>query len=366
MASRRDRSPDSRSPDSRDARSTGSRRSRPGGRRRGGGGGDRSSGAPRPAPEPGLRRRRLAQAGLALVGAVGGLGLLGLVWPEYDPALATDQEITPATLAEKPRRPITVLVIGSDADSLGAPQNGAAPRGPANADALLLVRVNPKGPLQVLQLPVELAVNLPGSRSPVALGSLYRVGGAGLTSDVVRELVGLEASRPDRYVVLPRGALRQLVDGLSGLEVNPPGTLRYRDRSLNYRIDLQGGLQTLSGPQVEQLVRYRDRWLGEQSRRRNHEIVITGIRERLSRPDVLQQLPALLSGLQGKVETNLSGRETLSLLAAGLDNDRPILWASLPLDPQKPGHGRLRQLRAAAPQPLWPVPAASGSAAARP
>jgi len=344
-----------------------SRRERPSGSRSSGSsaGGARATGPRLPArrrtvlptPAPVLSRRRLGQAAVGCAGALLGLGLLGLVWPENDPALATGQQLSPATLAEKPRRPITVLVIGSDADSLGASQNGAAPRGLANADALLLVRVNPKGPLQVLQLPVELAVNLPGSRTPVALGALYRVGGPALTADVVRELVGLQPSRPDRYLVLPRGALRQIVDGVSGLELSPPVTMRYRDRSLNYRIDLQGGLQTLTGPQVEQLVRYRDRWLGEQSRRRNHELVVTGLRERLLRPDGLDQVPGLLAALQGKVETNLSGRETLSLLAAGLDDERPIAWSTLPLDPPKPGHGRLRQLRAGAASPLWPEPA---------
>lgn len=340
-------------------RSTGSRGSGP--RSSGSGSGGSRGSEPRrrpsrPAPAPGQRRRRLGQAALVGAGALLGLGLLGLVWPENDPALATGQQLSAGTLAEKPRRPITVLVIGSDADSLGASQNGAAPRGLANADALLLVRVNPKGPLQVLQLPVELAVNLPGSRTPVALGSLYRVGGPALTADVVRELVGLQPSRPDRYLVLPRGALRQIVDGVSGLEVSPPGTMRYRDRSLNYRIDLQGGLQTLNGAQVEQLVRYRDRWLGEQSRRRNHEVVVSGLRERLTRPDGLQELPGLLTALQGKVDTNLSGRETLSLLAAGLDDERPIAWSTLPLDPPREGHGRLRQLRTGGSSPLWPEP----------
>jgi hypothetical protein len=95
---------------------------------------------------------------------VGASWLLGLVWPLKDRATPPRQEITAATLAEKPQRPITVLVIGIDADRIGDSVNGAAPRGPANSDALLLVRVNPKGPLQVLNLPPELAVNLPYGR----------------------------------------------------------------------------------------------------------------------------------------------------------------------------------------------------------
>jgi LCP family protein required for cell wall assembly len=301
-------------------------------------------------------RRDLGLLAVAIGGALAGGSLFGLIWPEPDRSLATQLEVTPSSLAEKPRRPVTVLVIGSDADTVGATDNGAAPRGPAHSDTLLLVRVNPKGPLQVLQLPVELAVNLPGSAQPVRLGDLYQRGGPMLTADVVRELVGLEPGRPDRYLVLPRSALRSLVSDVGGLEVSPPTTMKYEDKSRKYKIDLQSGLQRLDGRQVEQMVRYRDKGLGEQSRRTNQKLVVTSLRERLGQPEVLAQLPGLLAGLQGKVETNLTARETLSLLAAGLDDDHPIQITALPLAPEKKEHRGLRQLAADATGPLWKAP----------
>ena len=309
-----------------------------------------------PSPRDPRFRRDLGLLAVAIGGALAGGTLFGLIWPEPDRSLATQLEVTPSSLAEKPGRPVTVLVIGSDADVLGANDNGAAPRGPAQSDTLLLVRVNPKGPLQVLQLPVELAVNLPGSPQPVRLGDLYKRGGPMLTADVVRELVGLEPGRPDRYLVLPRAALRSLVSEVGGLEVSPPTTMKYEDRSRKYKIDLQSGLQRLDGRQVEQMVRYRDKWLGEQSRRTNQKLVLTSLRERLGQPEVLAQLPGLLAGLQGKVETNLTARETLSLLAAGLDDDRPIQFSVLPLALQKKEHSGLRQLAAEANGPLWKAP----------
>ena len=298
-------------------------------------------------------RQRLGLLGLGLLGAIGASQLLGLVWPEADKAQVPPEEMTPASLAEKPRRPVTVLVIGSDADSLAAPTNGAAPPGAANADAMLLVRVNPKGPVQILNLPVEAALQLPGKARPQSLGSLYREGGVALTADAVRELTGLERPAPDRYIVLPRGALRDLVNGVGGLELNPPRTMRYQDKAMKYRIDLQGGLQELSGAQVEQMVRFRDRWLGESGRRNAHQLVETGLRERLAGTEQLSNLPALIGGLQGKVDTNLSPRETLSLLAAGLDQQRPPEFSILPLSPTKPGHGNLRQISPSAVRPIW-------------
>ena len=172
---------------------------------------------------------------------------LNLVWQEADRGGTSPEQLTAANLAKKPQRAVTVLVIGSDADKLQAPSNGAAPAGPANGDALFMVRVNPEGPLQVLNLPVDLAVMLPGQSEPQRLGDLYRQGGVALTADVVRELLGLRAPAPDRYLVLPRRALRQVVSDLGGLEVSPPRTMRYEDKSQKLKIDLQSGLQRLNG-----------------------------------------------------------------------------------------------------------------------
>ena len=291
---------------------------------------------------------------MAAAGALGAGAVLSLVWPEHDRAFQARPEVTAATLADKPRRPVTVLIIGIDADRLGEATNKAAPAGPANADALLLVRVQPKGPLQVLNLPTELAVRLPGQKQPVGLGSLYRRGGVALTADAVRELTGLQPPSPDRYVVLPRAALRQLVNGIGGLEIDPPRTMRYQDKAQKLKIDLQGGLQQLGGAQVEQLVRYRDRGLGEGDRRTNQQRFVVALRDRLRQSEPLTVLPGVLRDLEGQVETNLTPLEALSLLAAGLDDQRPIAFASLPLDPPKPAHGKLRQLSSQAPRPVWP------------
>ena len=324
---------------------------------------------PRPTPQG------LGRLALLILGAVAGSGLLGQIWREPDRAALDQVSLSPASLAEKPSRPITVLVIGLDADKPGDGPNQAAPAGQPNADALMLVRVNPKGPLQVLNLPIELAVTIPGEAQPVALGSVYQRGGVALTGDVVRELVGLEPPRPDRYLVLSRSALRTIVDTAGGLEISPPRVMRYQDKAQKYTIDLQSGLQRLDGKQVEQLVRFRDPDFGESARRRDHQLVETGLRERFARPEQLARLPDLLSTLQGQVETDLTGRESLSLLAAALDDRRPIQYTILPIKPPpeplesqedipkekeqklaEQAAAALRQLDSPPGKPLWPAP----------
>jgi LCP family protein required for cell wall assembly len=279
-----------------------------------------------------------------------------VVWPKPDRSAHLREEITAATLAPKPSQTVTVLVIGSDAENLRGSSNGAAPPGPANGDAVLLVRVTPKEPVQVLQLPSELALSLPGRKAPGALGQLYREGGVALTAETLQELLDLGSTAPERYIVVPRQALRELVDALGGVEVSPPRRMTYRDRAQNLTIDLQSGLQRLTGGKVEQMVRFRDKWLGEAGRRTNQQLVINGLQLQMGQPAQLAQLPRLIQTWSGQVETNLSQQEILSLLAAGLDNPQPMQFRTLPLKPATKTFGDLRQLDPAAAKPLWPLP----------
>ena len=97
--------------------------------------------------------------------------LLATLWPEPD-RVASGAPLSagqPETLAPLPEVPVTVLVIGLDADRLGAASNQAAPKGSANADALVMLRIASKEPLQVLQIPTELGVQLPGDKEPGSL-----------------------------------------------------------------------------------------------------------------------------------------------------------------------------------------------------
>ena len=311
---------------------------------------ERLASLPRPSP------RSVVLASLALAGALVGGSLLGAVWPLRDRSEGLKIDVTAASLAAKPKRSVTVLVIGTDAEHLGGGETAAAPKGPGNADALLVVRVNPKGPLQVLNLPVELAVLVPGEKDPSRLADLYRRGGVALIADGVREVLEMDKTEPDRFVVLPRAALRQIVDGVGGLEMSPTRTMKYQDKTQKYKIDLQTGLQRLNGNQIEQMLRFRDKDLGESGRRSNHKLIETSLREQWARADQLANLPALINSVRPNVETNLTPEETLSLFAAGLEISQPIQFATLPLRPANKDFGDLRQLDAKPSAKLWPAP----------
>lgn len=303
--------------------------------------------APRQAPTSAVRRRRgLARLAVAGLGVALGTAALTLLWPRGDRVRLDEAPGSVSDLAQPPTRPVTVLVIGSDAERAGDASNGAAPAGPANSDALLLLSVQPAAPLQVLEIPVEAAVQLPGQPYPQALGSLYKVGGVALVADAVRELAGLPRGLPDRYVVLPRAALRQLITTLGAIDLTVPRAMRYQDRQQNLSIDLQPGPQRLDGQQVEQLVRFRDPLSAEEGRRQQQQLLMRGLLRQLVQPARLPLLAPLARQMLAQSHTDLSEPELMSLLAAGLSHGDGVEFSSLPLEPPQPQHAGLRQLAA--------------------
>ena len=287
------------------------------------------------------------------VGATG--WMLSLLWPEPDraakEALTKSDAIT--NLAPFPSAPVMVLVVGIDANQLGESSNQAAPLGRANADALLLLRVSAEEPLQVLQLPSEIAVQLPGSDSPTSLSSLWQSGGVALLNDAIQDILGSTQQSPQRYVVMPRTALRTLVDGLGDVDLVLDQTYQHNDQSQGYSINLQAGRQRLNGEKAEQFARYRPTHLDNANRRNRQQDLILALVDQVKDSSVISTLPLLVSRLDDELDTNLSRLEQLSLAAALIASPLPIRITQVPLA-KRVDDQILRQVKPDQTLPLWP------------
>ena len=287
------------------------------------------------------------------VGATG--WLLSVLWPEPDraakEALTKSDAIT--NLAPFPSAPVMVLVVGIDANQLGESSNQAAPLGRANADALLLLRVSAEEPLQVLQLPSEIAVQLPGSDSPTSLSSLWQSGGVALLNDAIQDILGSTQQVPQRYVVMPRTALRTLVDGLGDVDLVLDQTYQHNDQSQGYSINLQAGRQRLNGEKAEQFARYRPTPMENANRRNRQQDLILALVEQVKDSSVISTLPLLVSRLDDELDTNLSRLEQLSLAAALIASPLPVRITQVPLA-KRVDNQILRQVKPDQTLPLWP------------
>ena len=287
------------------------------------------------------------------VGATG--WLLSVLWPEPDRAAkeASTKSDAITNLAPFPSAPVMVLVVGIDANQLGESSNQAAPLGRANADALLLLRVSAEEPLQVLQLPSEIAVQLPGSDSPTSLSSLWQSGGVALLNDAIQDILGSTQQSPQRYVVMPRTALRTLVDGLGDVDLVLDQTYQHNDQSQGYSINLQAGRQRLNGEKAEQFARYRPTPLDNANRRNRQQDLILALVDQVKDSSVISTLPLLVSRLDDELDTNLSRLEQLSLAAALIASPLPVRITQVPLA-KRVDNQMLRQIKPDQTLPLWP------------
>ena len=287
------------------------------------------------------------------VGATG--WMLSLLWPEPDRAAkeASTKSDALSNLAPFPASPVTVLVVGIDANQLGEPLNQAAPLGQANADALLLLRMSADEPLQVLQIPSEIAVQLPGNEQPISLASLWQRGGVALLNDAIQEILGQMQQAPQRYVVMPRTALRTVVDALGDVDLVLNETYQHNDKSQGYNIKLQAGRQRLNGERAEQFVRYRETPLDNANRRTRQQDLIVALVDQLKDSTVISTLPLLVGQLESELDTNLSRREQLSLAAALIASPLPVRITQVPLA-RRVDNQILRQVKSDLRWPLWP------------
>jgi len=281
--------------------------------------------------------------------------LLSVLWPEPDRAAkeALNKSDAISNLAPFPYAPVMVLVVGIDANQLGEPLNQAAPLGRANADALLLLRMSADEPLQVLQIPSEIAVQLPGNDQPTSLASLWQRGGVALLNDAIQEILGQTQQAPQRYVVMPRMALRTLVDGLGDVDLVLNETYQHNDKSQGYSIKLQAGRQRLNGERAEQFVRYRETPLDNANRRTRQQDLIVALVEQLKDSSVISSLPLLVGQLESELDTNLSRREQLSLAVALIASPPPVRITQVPLA-RRVDNQILRQVKSDQVWPLWP------------
>ena len=301
--------------------------------------------------------RAVLRIAATVLGVTATLRLLSAIWPEPDRVApgAAPSEDDPPSLAAYPLGPVTVLLVGIDSDQVGDSQNQAAPKGAANADALMLLRIDASTSLEVLQIPIELAVQLPGAGEPNTLASLWRGGGVALVTDAIREIVGLPLDQPQRYVVMPRSVLRSLVDDMGEVEVVLGQSYQRKDKAQNYSVNLQAGRQTLNGAQAEQLVRYIKDPRDDPNRRLRQQLLIQAVMDQLRTPGVLVRMPQLMDGIRDQVQTNLTKAEMLSLTAALVASSSPVRISELPLA-DRAGEQVLRQIKPGLTPPLWPSP----------
>jgi len=219
---------------------------------------------------------------------------------------------------------VTILALGVDNSE-----------GRGLADTIIALVVWPKtGEIAALSIPRDSRVVVPGVGTR-RINASHAYGGLPLTIETVEMLLGIPL---DYYIEVNVAGLVGLVDAIGGIDIEVEKRMHYRDRSQNLLIDLQPGLQHLTGEQAVGYVRFRHDAMGDLGRIERQRKFLRVVAGELLSPTNVRRLPRLADTFVETVETNLTVRDILSLkkIIEQMGPDA-MRMASLPASPRTIG-----------------------------
>ncbi|HLO29791.1 MAG TPA: LCP family protein, partial [Anaerolineales bacterium] len=251
--------------------------------------------------------------------------------------VSTTSTATPQPLCGGPAV-MNILAIGSDA------------RGEhylyGLADVIRLVRVdfvNPK--VTVLEFPRDLWVEIPdiadnlNGQDHEKLNQAYLYGNPGFayTDDptqgpglLARTLILNFGTLIDHYAAVNMRTFEKIVNAVGGIDVTLPEAVDGRTAGdTDKRLLFPAGTHHLNGTRALQLARIRIE--GVFARAENQNRVLCALRDKLTSPTVITQIPDLIRSFQGAIQTDLSPEQLSQLACLGTQiPSGDIVFASFP------------------------------------
>ena len=216
------------------------------------------------------------------------------------------------------------------------------------ADVIRLVRVdfvNPK--VTVLEFPRDLWVEIPDvadnldGQDHEKLNQAYLYGnpGFGYTDDpargpglLARTLTLNFGTQIDHYAAVNMRTFEKLVNAVGGIDVALPETVDGRTATdMNKRLLFPAGTHHLDGARALTLARIRIE--GGFARAENQNRVLCALRDKLTSPAVITQIPDLIRSFEGAIQTDLSPEQLGQLACIGTKiPSGNIVFASFPAE----------------------------------
>jgi len=190
-----------------------------------------------------------------------------------------------------------ILVLGVD-DAYGH-----------RSDTIMLLHTDPdKKEASVISIPRDTLANIPG-RGLDKINHAYAYGGVELSRKTVEQLLNIEIPY---YVVVDLSGIVKIIDDLGGVTVNVDKRMFYEDYAGDLRIDLQPGIQKLTGKEAMGYLRFRhsDNDFFRISRQQKF---LHSLADEMLKRENLVRSPQMFLTLLSLVDTNLSPRQTLGL-----------------------------------------------------
>jgi LCP family protein required for cell wall assembly len=199
-----------------------------------------------------------------------------------------------------------VLILGTDA-------------GGGNTDVIAALRVE-GGQTTITQIPRDSYIET-DQYGPMKINALYSTGG----TEALKKEISARLGRPiHHYMIVNLGAIRRIADMMGGIEVDVPKRMFYTDNTQGLYIDLKPGLQTLKGRDLEGFLRFRHDETGDIGRMERQQLAVLALFRKLTRPEQLVRLPALVMLSRKDLQTDMGPMELGGLMTAISTTDLKI------------------------------------------
>ena len=191
-----------------------------------------------------------------------------------------------------------------------------------NTDAIMVVHVDPiSAQVNMLSVPRDTYVNVSGWKNH-KVNSVYKAkSGPDLLKKTLADMLGQPI---DYYVYIDLATVRTIIDELDGVEYDVPCDLIYDDPDQDLHINIKKGLRTLTGKQVEGLLRFRhpNKWTSEVRKyydgsdlkriERQHDFFNEMLKQKLSMK-YITKVNGIVSAVYSSIKTDMPLAEMLKV-----------------------------------------------------
>ncbi|BBB89733.1 MAG TPA: LCP family protein [Methylomusa anaerophila] len=221
-----------------------------------------------------------------------------------------------AATAERPvqtlNNRVNILILGLDDLDRDNPGNTAR-----RSDSMIIASFNPEdGTMNLLSLPRDTEVSIPGHKGLDKLNHAYAYGGPELARNTVEQFLRVPINY---YVALDWEGFIKISDILGGVNLYVEHDMNYDDPYADLQIHLARGYQHLDGNKAGQYVRYRSDELGDIGRVQRQQRFLKAIVKESMQFGSIFKMPALASAAKQHIHTDMSFF-TLFKLAINLAN----------------------------------------------
>lgn len=276
---------------------------------------DRETHPMRQEPARGKRKKRrgCGCTGMLLMLAV----FVGVVWLGI--SLFIRAPHTDEPIGNRKSGAVTILLCGTDLEG-------------TRTDTMMLLYINPReDAVNLVSLPRDTLTHTTAGNNAKLNSAFGRNNGKEDPQEGMENLMlyveDIIGYKPDGYMLISLEGFVDIVDAMGGVEFNVPQDMYYSDPSQGLHIDLEEGMQTLSGYDAMCLVRFRKGYanqdLGRVSVQRDF---ISACMDQWLDISNLSKLPEVLSSLKLNTTTDLTTGNMLWLALnawkAGFDHIR--------------------------------------------